>query len=361
MKVGMLGFPKVGKTTLFNLLSGAHVAVDKYASGKAQPNIGVARVPEPRLDRLTAMFRPKKTTCAHFDILDIQGLQKGEAKDSLSLQEMRNVDAIAHVVRAFRDPEIVHSEGAIDPKRDIELMETELLLADHGVAERRLQRLELNLKKMKNKEDEQELPIIRRCLEALEREQPIRELDLQAEEMKKIRGFAFLTAKPLLVIVNMDDADAPRLGGFVEQFGLAERAARPHVRMCAMLAKVEEEIAGLAPDDAREFLADLGLAEGARDRVIRAAFGLLGLIQFFTVGEDECRAWPIPAGTKAPLAAGTIHSDFERGFIRAETVAYDDLVACGSLPAAREKALLRAEGKDYVVKDGDVVNFRFNV
>jgi hypothetical protein len=361
MKFGLLGFPKVGKTTLFNLLTGAHVAVDKYAAGKLQPNIGVARVPEPRLDRLTGMFNPRKTTYAHFDLLDIQGLQKGEAKDSLSLQEMRNVDAIAHVVRGFVDPEIVHSEGAIDPKRDIELMETELLLADHEVAQRRMQRLELNLKKMKNKDDELELPIMKRCLDALERERPIRDLDLQPGELKKIRGFAFLTAKPLLIIVNMDEADAPRIGAFVEDLGLQERAARPHTGLCAILAKVEEEIAGLGPADVREFLEDLGLRETARDRVIQAAFGLLGLIQFFTVGEDECRAWPIREGLKAPGAAGTIHSDFERGFIRAETVAYAALVECGSLAAAREKALLRSEGKDYVVKDGDVINFRFNV
>jgi len=361
MKFGLLGFPKVGKTTLFNLLTGAHVAVDKYAAGKLQPNIGVARVPEPRLDRLVGMFNPRKTTYAHFDLVDIQGLQKGEAKDSLSLQEMRNVDAIAHVVRGFVDPEIVHSEGAIDPKRDIELMETELLLADHEVAQRRLQRLELNIKKMKNKDDELELPIIKRCLDALERERPIRELDLQPDELKKIRGFAFLTAKPLLIIVNMDEADAPRIGTFVEDLGLQERAARPYTVLCAILAKVEEEIAGLAPADAREFLEDLGLKETARARVIQAAFGLLGLIQFFTVGEDECRAWPIREGLKAPGAAGTIHSDFERGFIRAETVAYAALVECSSLVAAREKALLRSEGKDYVVKDGDVINFRFNV
>jgi GTP-binding protein YchF len=361
MKFGLLGFPKVGKTTLFNLLTGAHVAVDKYAAGKVQPNIGVARVPEPRLDRLSGMFNPKKTTYAHFDLLDIQGLQKGEAKDSLSLQEMRNADAIAHVVRGFVDPEIVHSEGKIDPKRDIEVMETELLLADHEVAQRRLQRLELNIKKMKNKEDELELPIMQRCLDALERERPIRELDLQPDELKKIRGFAFLTAKPLLIIVNMDEADAPRIGSFVDDLGLQERAARPHTGLCAMLAKVEEEIAGLAPEDAREFLDDLGLHETARDRVIQAAFGLLGLIQFFTVSEDECRAWPIPGGMHAPGAAGTVHSDFERGFIRAETVAFDDLVACGTLAAAREKALLHSQGKDYVVQDGDVINFRFNV
>jgi len=361
MKVGLLGFPKVGKTTLLNILTGAHIAVDKYASGKSQPNVGVARVPEPRLDRLAEMFHPKKTTYAQIDFLDIQGLQKGEAKDALDLKEMRNVDAIAHVVRAFRDPEIAHSEGTIQPKRDLETMETELILADLDVAQRRLERLELNIKKMKNKDDEAELPIMKRCLEALEKEIPIREVDLQDDEIRKIRGFAFLTAKPLLIIVNLDEADVRTIPTFVADLGLERHAGRRQMALCAISAKVEEEIAALEPADARAFLEDLGLREPAKDRLIRAAFGLLGLIQFFTAGEDECRSWPIRIGTRAPRAAGAIHSDIERGFIRAEVVTYDDLIAAGSLAAARERARLRAEGKEYVVKDGDVINFRFNV
>jgi ribosome-binding ATPase YchF (GTP1/OBG family) len=202
---------------------------------------------------------------------------------------------------------------------------------------------------------------VKRCLEALEREIPIRELDLSDDDFKKIRGFAFLTAKPLLAIVNLDEKDVPKMSGFVEQFGLQPHAARRRMALCAISAKVEEEIASLDPADARAFLDDLGLVEPARDRLIRAAFGLLGLVQFFTVGEDECRAWPLRAGAAAPRAAGTIHSDFEKGFIRAEVVAYDDLVSAGSLAAAREKAKLRSEGKSYIVKDGDVINFRFNV
>ena len=361
MKFGLLGFPKVGKTTLLNILTGAHIAVDKYASGKAQPNVGVARVPDPRLDRLAQMFHPKKTTYAHVDFLDIQGLQKGEAKESVNLKEMRNVDAIAHVVRAFRDPEIVHSEGPIDPKRDIATMETELILADLDVAQRRIERLELNLRKGKSKEDEAELPVVRRCLEALERETPIRELDLSEEDVRKIRGFAFLTAKPLLIIANLDEEDAALIPRYVESAGLGDVSGRRQTVVAAISAKVEEEIAALEPADAAAFLADLGLAEPAKDRLIRAAFSLLGLVQFFTAGEDECRAWPIRRGTKAPRAAGTIHSDFERGFIRAEVVSYEHLVAAGGFSAARERAQLRSEGKEYVVQDGDVINFRFNV
>jgi len=361
VKFGLLGFPKVGKTTLFNILTGAHVAVDRYAAGKAQPNIGVAKVPEPRLDRLAAMFHPKKTTYAHIDFMDVHGLEKGEAKESVDLKEMRNVDAIAHVVRAFRDEAIPHSEGGINPKRDIDTMETELILADLDVAQRRLERLQLNLKKAKNKDDEVELPIMKRCLEALERETPIRELDLAEEDFRKIRGFAFLTAKPMLVIVNLDEKDARAIPTFADDLGLRDRAGRRQTALCAISAKVEEEIAGLAPEDAKAFQEDLGLQEPAKDRLLRAAFGLIGLVQFFTAGEDECKAWPIRRGLKAPRAAGTIHSDFERGFIRAEVVGYEHLVAAGTFAAAREKAQLRSEGKEYIVQDGDVINFRFNV
>ncbi|HUD72374.1 MAG TPA: redox-regulated ATPase YchF [Dongiaceae bacterium] len=360
MKFGLLGFPKVGKTSLFNILTGAGVAVDKYG-GRGQTNVGVAKVIDPRIDRLAVLYKPKKVTYAHFDLVDVLGVAKGEAAQSAPLAEMRNVDAIAHVVRAFHDPDIVHGEGSIDPARDVASMEMEMLLADLEVAQRRLERLELNLKKMKNKDDEMELPIVRRCLEALEKETPIREIDLRPEEFRRIRGYAFLTAKPLLIIANLDEKAAASVASVAADLGLAERAARPKTAVAGLSAKVEEEISRLEPDDARAFLADLGLTEPARDRVLRAAFGLLGLIQFLTAGEDECRGWPVASGTKAPQAAGAIHSDIERGFIRAEVVAFEDLIASGSLAAAREKALLRSEGRDYVVKDGDVINFRFNV
>jgi len=306
------------------------------------------------------MFRPKKTTYAHIDFVDAGAVEKGE-REGVSIVEMRNVDAIAHVVRAFRDPTIVHGEGSIDPRRDIDTMETELILADLEIAQRRVERLELNIKKMKNKDDQAELPIVRRCLEALEKEIPIRQLDLPEDDVRKIRGFAFLTAKPLLAIVNLDEADVGRVATFPQGFELDRWIGRPHTALCPISAKVEEEIARLEEADARAFLQDLGLQEPAKDRLLRAAFGLLGLIQFFTAGEDECRAWPIRRGTRAPRAAGTIHSDFERGFIRAEVVAYDHLMAAGGFAQAREKAQLRSEGKEYVVQDGDVINFRFNV
>ncbi|HEV8198412.1 MAG TPA: redox-regulated ATPase YchF [Candidatus Polarisedimenticolia bacterium] len=361
MKFGLLGFPKVGKTSLFNILTGAQVSVDKFSSGRSGTNVGVAKVIDPRVARLGEIYKPKKLTYAQFDFLDLQGVQKGEGQQSLSLGEMRNVDAIAHVVRAFEDPALPHAEGSIDPARDIATMEMELVLADLEVASKRRERLALNIKKAKNKDDEAELPIVERCLLALEKETPIRALDLKAEDLRRIRGFAFLTAKPLLLLVNVDEGKASRVDHVVEEYGLKEWTGRPHTAVAGLSAKVEEEIARLDPEDARAFLADLGVAEPAKDRVIHAAFGLLGLIQFLTAGEDECRGWSIAKGTRAPQAAGTIHSDIERGFIRAEVVAYEDLVAAGSLAAAREKALLRSEGKDYVVRDGDVINFRFNV
>jgi GTP-binding protein YchF len=361
MTFGLLGFSKVGKTSLFNILTGAQASTDRFASGRAETHVGVAKVIDPRVGRLAALFKPKKTTYAHFDFLDLQGVQKGEGQKSVSLAEARNVDAVAHVVRGFEDDTIPHGEGAIDPARDIATMEMEMLLADLEVAQRRKERLTLNLKKAKNKEDEMELPVVERCLAALESETPIRALDLKPEDLKRIRGFAFLTAKPLLVIVNVDEKDAAHVGAAADDEALRPWASRPRTAVCGISAKVEEEIARLEPADAAAFLADLGLKEPAKDRVIHAAFALLGLIQFLTAGEDECRGWAIPAGTKAPQAAGTIHSDIERGFIRAEVVAFEDLVAAGSLAAAREKALLRSEGKDYAVKDGDVINFRFNV
>jgi len=361
VRFGLLGFPKVGKTSLFNILTGAKVAVDKYATGATGSHLGVAKVVDPRVDRLALMFHPKKTTYAQFEFLDVQGVHKGEAKESVSLKDMRNVDAIAHVVRAFDDEAIAHSEGTIEPRRDIETMEMELVLADLDVAQHRLDRLRLNLKKAKNKDDELELPIVERCLQALEQGRPIRDLDLKPDETRRIRGFAFLTAKPLLIILNLDEKAAPRVATAAEDYGLQAWTGKRQTALCAISAKVEEEIARLEPEDARAFLDDLGLKEPARDRVIQAGFRLLGLVQFLTTGEDECRGWAIPLGTRAPQAAGAIHTDIERGFIRAEVVAFEDLVAAGSLAAAREKALLRAEGRDYLVRDGDVINFRFNV
>ena len=361
MKIGLLGFPKVGKTTLFNILTGSELDVEKFSTGKAEPHLGVAKVPDPRLDSLAAMFKPRKLTPAQVDYLDVQGLAKGEAKDPLFLREMRNVDAIAHVVRAFADEEIPHPEGSLDPKRDLETMETEFLLSDLDIATRRVEKLRGSLKKVKNPEDEKELPVLTRCLEALERETPVRALEFTGDEEKRIRGFAFLTAKPLLGVINMGEEDAARLGAFQSHFALQAFAARPKVALCAVSAKIEMEIARLSPEDAGAFMQDLGLSEPCLDRILRASHELLGLSVFFTAGEDEVKAWSIPRNCPAQRAAGAIHSDIERGFIRAEVVAYDRLMEAGSLAAARDKGWLRQEGKEYRVADGDVINFKFNV
>lgn len=361
MKIGLLGFPKVGKTSLFNILTGSRLEVEKFSTGKVEPHLGVAKVRDPRLDRLAEMFKPRKVTPAQVDYLDIQGLAKGEAKDPLFLREMRNVDAIAHVVRAFPDEEIPHPEGSLDPRRDLETMETEFLLSDLEVVSRRVEKLRLNLRKARNPEDEKELPILTRCLEALERETPIRALEFTSDEERRIRGFAFLTAKPLLGVINMGEADAEKIGSFRPHFGLEAFSSRPKVVLCAVSAKIEMEIARLTPEDAATFLQDLGLGEPCLDRILRASHELLGLSVFFTTGEDEVKAWSVPRACPAQRAAGAIHSDIERGFIRAEVVAYEKLLEAGSLAAAREKGWLRQEGKDYRVADGDVINFKFNV
>ncbi len=361
MKIGLLGFPKVGKTSLFNILTGSHLEVEKFSAGKAEPHLGIAKVPDARLQRLTEMFKPRKVTPAVVEYLDIQGLAKGEAKDPLFLREMRNVDAIAHVVRAFEDDEIPHPEGSLDPKRDLETMETEFLLSDLDVASRRVEKLRLSLKKAKNPEDEKELPVLERCLAALERETPIRALEFSQEEEKRLRGFAFLTAKPLLGVVNMGEGDAGKIDTFQAHFGLDPFAGRPKINLCAVSAKIEMEIASLSPEDAAVFLQDLGIGEPCLDRILRASHKLLGLSVFFTGGEDEVKAWSIPSACPAQQAAGVIHSDIERGFIRAEVISYEKLMEAGSLHVARDRGWLRQEGKEYRVADGDVINFKFNV
>ena len=358
MRIGLFGFPQTGKSTLFGLLTGAAVPAH---GGRGEVPVGVAKVPDPRLTRLSSMYKPKKTTPATVEYVDLGGVQKGEAADVLPLDQLRTVDALAHVVRAFRDEAVPHVEGPIDPARDAATMETELLLADHTIAERRLEKLEQNIKKMNREEDKKELELLRRCLSTLESETPLRNLELAEDDEKRLRGYTFLTLKPLLLIVNADEGEAAKLKEGAAAFGLEEMARRPHTEVVALSARIEAEIGQLDAADAAAFMADLGIAEPALDRSIRASYHLLGRISFFTVGEDECRAWTLRRGTPARKAAGVIHSDIERGFIRAEVVAYDDLVAAGSWAACRDKGTLRLEGKEYIFQDGDVTNFRFAV
>jgi len=358
MKIGLFGFPQVGKTTLFNLLTGAHVETPRFSSGRTDPNLGIARVPDPRLARLSGMFTPKKTTPATFEYVDIVGLQKGDAKGSLALTVLKPMDALAHVVRAFADDAIAHSEGALDPARDVETMEMELILADLDAAQRRIERLKTSIPKTNRPEEKKELAVLEKVREQLEAGHPLRGIEPPADDEKILRGFAFYSAKPLLVLVNVGENDAAHVDAAAERFGLKAAAARPRVTVAAASGKIEEEMAALTEEDAASFRSELSIREPALHRILHASYDLLGLIVFYTVGEDECRAWPIRRGVTAARAAGTIHSDLEKGFIRAEVVRYEDLVSCGSMQAAKEKGQLRLEGKEYVVADGDVMHIR---
>ena len=358
LRAGLFGFPSSGKTALFQLLTSAREAPRQ--GGKAEANVGVARVPDTRLDRLTALFNPRKHVPATIEFADVAGTGGAQtgAQALLDLAPFRHADALLHVVRMFRDPSVPHPAGAIDPARDVRTMEDEVILADLGVVERRLERLERDLKKGASPELSKERDILQRCRAALEAGQPLRALGLSPDEARRLRGFQLLSAKPLLLVLNLDEADLAQADDAVHLAGLESFMAGAATRAVPICAKIELEIAQLEAADAAAFMADLGLRESGLDRVIRASYDLLGYISFFTVGEDECRAWSIPRNTPAVLAAGEIHSDISRGFIRAEVVGYDQLIARGTLAACRDHGELRLEGKEYVVNDGDVINFR---
>jgi GTP-binding protein YchF len=357
MKIGLVGLPKSGKTTLFNLLTGQQVATSSFGTTRGEMHVGVARVPDPRVDRLTALFTPKKTTFASFEVVDLAGITKGE-RGGLDAKEFRNADALLHVVRAFPDA----TGAAAAPRRDIEDLETELILADLEVVERRLERLEASLKKKPNPLEQKEQAVLQRLKPELESEAPLRAVTLSDEEAKLIRGFTFLSQKPILHCLNLDEKEVARGASVVESFGLGALAGRPGTRFGWVSAVIETEVAQLAGEEQAVFLADLGLAEPAIRRVLTDCYALLGLISFFTVGEDEVRAWPVPRGTRAQDAAAAIHSDIARGFIRAEVVGYDELIAAeGSMATVRERGQFRLEGKEYVVEDGEICHFRFNV
>jgi len=359
LRAGLIGFPSTGKTALFQLLTSARDA--PRPGGRQEANVGVSRVPDPRLDQLTALFNPKKHVPATVEFADMGGAAgtRPGAAALLDVAPFRNADALLHVVRLFRDPAVPHASGSVDPARDVRTMEDEVILADLGVVERRLERLERDAKKAAgNAEIKREQDVLQQCREALEAGRPLRTLQLGVEDAKRLRGFQFLSAKPLLLVLNLDEADLPQADRAVEIAGLQAVIAGGGIRAVAVCAKIELEIAQLDEADARAFMADLGLSESGLDRVIRASYDLLGYISFFTVGEDECRAWSIPRDTPAQLAAGEIHTDIQRGFIRAEVVRYEHLLARGSIAACRDHGELRLEGKDYIVLDGDVINFR---
>jgi hypothetical protein len=353
VQLGILGLPKAGKTTLFNLLTASAASTDKYVQSR-EAHVAVARVPDARLAALRDLFRPRKFTQATVRFVDVPGLERGQGSANLDLVRLREVDGLVHVVRAFADPELPRP-GGVDPERDAQEVDLELVLADLELVERRLDRLRQSTKRGLSPDEGRELELLEGTIApALAAERPLRTVALSEGDAKRLRGFQLLSAKPLLLVWNVDEAALA--AAVVAQPPAA--GATPRVVLCA---PIEEEIARLPPAEGAEFLASYGLTEPSLDRLIRAGYDLLGVHSFFTVGEDEVRAWTVRRGTVAREAAGVIHSDIERGFIRAEIVPWDELVRRGSLAACREAGTLRLEGKDYVLRDGDVAHFRFAV
>ncbi len=357
---GIVGLPNVGKSTIFNALTAAGAAAANYPFCTIEPNVGVVALPDPRLDRIAALFEPEAVTPTSVEFLDIaglvQGASKGEGLGNQFLGHIRNVDAIAHVVRCFEDPDVVHVHGEIDPLRDIEVIDTELALADLDTVTKAIQKTE---KKAKGGDEEATglLVVYQKAEKILNEGKPLRSASLTPEERQALAGLCLLTLKPVLFVANVGEKEVPTPA--VEK--LRGHAERDGAEAVVLSGKIEAEIAELPPGERRAFLNDLGLKESGLDQMARAAYRLLKLITFFTAGKKEVRAWTVREGTHAPQAAGVIHSDFEKGFIRAECYHYDDLIALGSEHKVKEAGKMRLEGKEYVVQDGDVLFFRFNV
>jgi ribosome-binding ATPase len=362
MEIGIIGLPFSGKTTLFSTLTGT-VRPETHATGKIEVHRGVVKVPDYRLDELTKIFKPKKQVNATIEYLEVGGLEKDTAQsgnmDPQFLTILKNTSSLCLVIRNFENDVFPHPEGSIDPARDIKMIESEFILSDLIIVENRIERLKKQLVKVKSDENVKELELMERCLKALEEEHPLREVDFTSEEKFKMRGFQFLSAKPLTIVINYGENEISQ----EEQIlgNLAEFESMRNVTITGLSAKVEYEISQLSEGDRSVFLSEMGIEEPALNKLIRKSYDLLGLISFFTVGDDECRAWTVPRHTQAQKAAGEIHSDLERGFIRAEVVNFKDFIKLGSLAKCRENGILRLEGKDYQVQDGDIVTVRFNV
>jgi len=358
MKTGIIGLPQVGKTSLFKILTKAKLEDRGYSNPK-EVHLGIARVPDDRLEKLAALYQPKKTVFATVEYADVGAIGQEALKEPSLLASLRNVDALIHVLRVFDDPSVPLS-GPIDPLKEIQDVEFDLMLSDLTQIEKRMERLEKDLKKGRTPELEAEQALLLRAKPHLEAEQPLRAMEMTADEKKLIRGYMFLSQKPVLYVLNISESTTlgTDLEAAVEKYGLATISTRPGTGATAICGKVEAELAEMPDEEAEEFLSSYGLGESGLRRLIRKSYELLGLISFFTVGEDECRAWTIPVNSRAQAAAGAIHSDLEKHFIRAETIHWDTLLEAGSEAVARSHGTLRLEGKDYIVQDGDVMHIR---
>jgi GTP-binding protein YchF len=355
MKTAIVGLPMVGKTSLFTILTGVHEAA---RVGTLEARVGVTKVPDARLDALAELFEPPKITHATVEYLDFPAISKEALRDPSYLASLRVVDAMAHVLRCFDSDTVPHEKGSVDPVRDFEDVEMELILSDLVVVEKRMERVDKDRKKTRNPEMDQEFALLERLKAELESNRAIRGMEFDDADEKRIRGFQFLSQKPVLIVLNLGEADASRLHEVEEKYRNGSFAGRPHTAVTGICGKIEAELAELSAEEAKEYLSSYGLKESGLERLITATYSLLGLMSFLTAGETEVRAWTIPMNSPAVKAAGAIHSDFEKKFIRAETVNWKNLVELGGYPGVREKGLLRLEGKEYIVKDGDVLVIR---
>ena len=363
MKIGIVGLPNVGKSTLFNSITKAGAECANYPFCTIEPNIGVVAVPDERIDKLAEMYKPQKVTKAVVEFVDIAGLVKGASKGeglgNKFLSHIREVDAICQVVRCFEDSNVIHVDGNVKPLRDIETINLELIFADMETIDKRLEKAKKNLKA--DKKYQAEIDLLEKIKENLEKGIPARAIDYNEDEQEMLKDMFLLTAKPIIYIANISEDQIENAENEPMVKEVKEYASKEHAEVIPLCVKVEEELSGLEEQDKKEMLEALGLEESGLDKLIKKSYDLLGLMSFITAGEPEVRAWTIKKGTKAPKAAGKIHSDIERGFIKAEIVSYDDLIREGSMLSAKEKGLVRQEGKDYIMQDGDIVLFKFNV